>query len=240
MGQIFGGLQGRILGGKNSQINRRKNPEYYRKLGCNIAILHKKARHSPQLAEIVGIILGDGGITHNQLKVTLNSIKDYDYSLYVMDQLKKTFGLKVGCFKKKDSNAIDIYISSVNLVVYLTKLGLIVGDKTKHQVDVPKWVKDNITYSKHCLRGLMDTDGGIFRNTYISNHKKYSYLKACFTNYSKPLIRFANETLIKLNYSPSVIRGNKVWISSQKQTFRYLKEIGTSNVRLSSVAGKIH
>ena len=69
MGSIFGGISGRKLGGTNSQKNRRKNPELYRRLGCPIAFPHKKARHSPQLAEIVGIILGDGGITHNQLKI---------------------------------------------------------------------------------------------------------------------------------------------------------------------------
>lgn len=232
MGIRFGGAIGRSLGGRNSQLCRKINPGYYRKRGCNVAIDCKFPEKSDALAEIVGVILGDGGLSYNQLHITLNSIKDHNYCFYLKDQIEKVFGMKVGVFKKKNANAIELYVSGVNFVQRLVEIGMRVGNKTRLQVAVPGWIVDNLNYSKCCLKGLMDTDGGVFRNTYLSNKKKYSYLKMCFTNKSVPLIDFVYNTLLALGYRPSKINSSKVWISSQKRTLKYLNDVGTSNQRL--------
>lgn len=38
---------------------------------------------SPQLAELAGVIFGDGGISQYQLTITLNRLSDLEYSKYV-------------------------------------------------------------------------------------------------------------------------------------------------------------
>lgn len=223
----------RIKGGQISQRKRRELPDYYRSLGCNVAKKFIEPKHSEKLAEIVWIILGDGGITQNQLKVTLNSEADLGYDSYLCKRLKELFGTDIGQFKRKKAKAIDIFVSGVELVGVLKKIGLKVGNKVLQQVAVPKWIVDDPTYSRLCLRGLMDTDGGIFKNEYKTGNVKYSYLKVCFTNKSVPLINFVETTLKQFGFNPKVYNHSKVWLCSEKEVIRYLNFVGSSNNRLN-------
>lgn len=232
MDMRFGGLEGRRKGGQNSQKTRRLNPEHYRDLGCIVAKKSSTPEHSIELAEFMGLELGDGGLTYNQIRIALNSEKDLDYSVYVRKLIEKLFQQKVGSFVRKDSKCIVLYASGVNLISTLCSLGLKVGDKVKLQVDVPEWIKRNLLFSQWCLRGLMDTDGGVFFDRYSVNGKKYCYRKICFTNMSIPLIDFVFESLVNLGFHPQLYRHNKVWLYSYKEVQKYLEIIGSSNNRL--------
>lgn len=67
----------RIKGGHNSQIARKNNPEYYASLGCPIPrSFNFPATNTIELAEFVGILLGDGCIQPEQVSITLNSVAD--------------------------------------------------------------------------------------------------------------------------------------------------------------------
>lgn len=233
MAEKFGGIEGRKRGGCVSQLRRRQNPKRYIDLGCNVAkrsLVPKKTRY---LSEVIGAILGDGGLTSNQLHITLNSDKDADYCVYLRNLLKRIFVLEVGVFKRKNAKAVVLTVSGVNFVNNLMALGLKIGNKVKQQVEVPEWITNNTDYSKACLRGLMDTDGGVFLDKYVVNGKEYSYLKMCFTNKSKPLITFVFNTLLFFGYNPKLYSDNKVWLYSYREVERYLKEIGSSNNRLN-------
>ena len=219
-------------------MRRKLNPQLYKERGCNIAIESLRPKNSNKLAEIVGVILGDGGMTYNQLRITLNSEKDFDYAIYVGNVLGKLFGVRVGKFKRKDSKCIVLYISGVNIIKCLCNSGLSLGNKVKLQVGVPEWISKNLTYSRWCLRGLMDTDGGVFLDKYTVNGKQYCYKKVCFTNKSMPLIDFVYKTLIKFGFHPQTYSDNKVWLYSYKEVDRYLLEIGSSNQRLNKFKSK--
>jgi hypothetical protein len=183
--------QDRVRGGINSQLARRMNPEKYKALGCPIPREYNiPSLKSEELAEFMGIMLGDGGITSTQFSITLNSIADASYIEYVRNLLRLLFGVDAYIGKRKEANAVVFTLSGVRLITFLKTCGLKVGDKVRNQVDVPQWVKDSTVFSRLCLRGLMDTDGGVFRHTYKVNGKNYCYLKTCFTNMSQPLRRF--------------------------------------------------
>ena len=90
-------------------------------------------------------------------------------------------------------------------------------------------------YSAACLRGLMDTDGGVFLHKYRVNGKIYSYKKICFTNRSVPLLDFVEETLLRLGFNPKKIlkvENKKVWLYNSNEVEEYLGLVGTSNQRL--------
>lgn len=224
--------EGRKKGGLISQQRRRENPEYYRSLGCLIRKNYKFPKKSVFLAEFVGITLGDGGITDQQIKITLNSEADKQYILYVKRLITKLFGYEPSMFIYKHFKAVNLYFGGINLIEYLRNLGLKVGNKVKLQVDVPDWIKNNANFSKFCLRGLMDTDGGIFAHNYSVGGKKYSYLKLNFSNMSQPLRRFVFRTLAKNGFSPKYAGVKHVWLYSATETQRYLQVIGSSNYRL--------
>jgi len=58
-----GTMEGRRKGGANSQTLFRLNPDYAKGIGVIIRKTIRKPRPSVKLAEFIGIVLGDGGIT---------------------------------------------------------------------------------------------------------------------------------------------------------------------------------
>lgn len=193
--------------------------------------------YSRKLAEFVGILLGDGGITNEQIQITLNSIADKEYLEYVKTLAKNLFKVAPKTFKKKDCNANVIYYNGVNLVNFLKEIGLKTGNKVKQQVGVPPWINKKC-YKIACLRGLMDTDGGVFIHRYKVNGKEYSYKKICFTNYSVPLLSFVHRTLSELGFTPKIINdigmvNKKVWLYNSKEVKQYFEVVGSSNERLN-------
>lgn len=235
--QIYGCTlthQDRVKGGTNSQQRRKDNPEYYKKLGCNIRKTFKYPRKdNPSFAEFIGIMLGDGHLGQNgQIQITLNSIADKQYIFYVQSLIKKLFGQPAGIHKVKSCNAKVVYLTGKDVVDFLLKSGMRHGNKTKIQVDVPNWIKKNKELSIQCVKGLMDTDGGIFVHKYKVNGKYYSYYKLQFCSTSQPLRHFVHNTLIQNNFSSKMQGSKHVWLYSQDETKQYLQVIGSSNPRL--------
>lgn len=187
------------------------------------------------LAEFVGLVLGDGGITMRQLCITLNSEKDTELAKFVMDLGEKLFGEKPKVLKERKRKALRLYYNGELLVKYLIKIGLKTGNKVKQQVGVPKWIKNSNKFRTSCLRGLMDTDGGVFVHKYKVNGKLYSYKKICFSNRSLPLLDFVYQTLEDVGFNPKLIKdieNKKVWLYNSNEVRSYLSLIGTRNPRL--------
>lgn len=193
------------------------------------------SRLNTGLAEFVGLTLGDGGITSGQLCITLNSEKDTELTKFVINLGERLFGEKPRILKERRCKAFRIYYNGESLVKYLLKIGLKTGNKVKQQVDVPEWIKRSDKFRISCLRGLMDTDGGVFVHKYKVNGKLYSYKKICFSNHSLPLLNFVHQTLKRAGLNPKLItniENKKVWLYNSNEVRSYLKLIGTRNPRL--------
>lgn len=186
---------------------------------------------SPFLAEFVGILLGDGGISKRQVVVTLHRYDDKEYSDYVRALAEKLFSVAPGIYKNKKSLADSIVISRTELVQFcVAKLGLKIGNKVRQQVDVPTWIKHKKCYRVACLRGLVDTDGCVINHRYIAKGKKYCYKKLSFTNSSMPLLQFVFETLSAFGMNPRATKnGKEVRLESQADMKRYFDVVGSNN-----------
>ncbi len=192
----------------------------------------KKPHFSKELAEFVGIILGDGGITKRQIAISLNSKCENEYSRFVKSLIKKLFNVYVGtCYDKKYSS-LDLLVSRSELVRFcIEKLGLTRGDKVKQQVDIPEWIKQNKPYLTACVRGLMDTEGCAFSHRYKVNGKIYSYKKLAFKNSSYPLIKSVYDFLKNIGlHHPRIAKNRKeVRIESKRDVQKYFQLIGFHN-----------
>src|SRR3989344_4131780 len=80
--------------------------------------IHQK---STELAELCGILIGDGGISKYQVRITLNGETDKMYSKFVVKLLSKLFGVKPMVYKIKNKKAVNICISRSDLVDFLIK-----------------------------------------------------------------------------------------------------------------------
>lgn len=191
----------------------------------------EKPAFSEKLAEFIGIMLGDGGISEHQMTVTLHRVTDREYSLFVRKLIKKLFGIKAGIYCDKQFLADSIVISRTNLVKYcIEKLGLKKGNKVRQQVDIPNWIKENDEYSVACLRGLIDTDGCVILHKYLSKGKMYCYKKISFTNRSKSLLLSVSTVLLGIGIRHRITKnGWDIRIEAREEVEKYFQTVGTSN-----------
>lgn len=191
----------------------------------------KKPKFSKELAEFVGIVLGDGGISKYQVYVTLHMRDDKNYSKFVNKLIKKLFEVPIRKFLRKEDLTIRLVISRVGLVRFcVQKLGLKMGNKIKQQVDIPSWIKNNKKFSVACLRGLFDTDGCVFYHRYKVNRKQYVYKKISFTSHSKPLLCSVLKILKNLNIGARITKsGQDVRIDAQRDVKEYVEVVDFHN-----------
>lgn len=185
-----------------------------------------KPMRSPRLAEFVGIVLGDGGIANYQVTVTLNAVTDKSYADFVAREIGQLFGLTPSRYTR--GNACVIVVSSVELVEFLRRTGLVRGNKVEHQVDLPAWVLKEPRYLKASLRGLIDTDGSVYSSTHRVKGTSYHHASMCFRNYSNPLVETVHRILAALGYHPTRGR-NCVYLYRQRDIQKYFNEVGTHN-----------
>ena len=206
---LLGNIESRRKGGKVSQERRREDPEKYKLLGCKVRKKFPKLRYSKDLAELCGILLGDGGITNAQVTVSLNRYVDKPYSVFVDSLFNKIFAEHP--YKMLGKNVIVLVLSGVNLVEALEKLGLKRGNKITYQVDIPGWIMENPRYARACLRGLIDTDGCVFTHRHYIGGHKYLHMGLNFSSHSRPL-QIGVNNLLSANGIKSSLAGHGVYV----------------------------
>lgn len=191
----------------------------------------KRPRKCIELAEFVGIVLGDGGISAKQVTITLHRVTDREYADYVKKLIGKLFGVPVGVYSSPRYLADNYIISRVGLVDFLVEeMGLKKGNKIKNRIDIPDWIKENNKFSMACLRGLVDTDGSIFIHKYFSRGKQYGYKKMSYCSRSLPLLKSASIILNKLDIGHRFTKDNfEIRIESQENLNKYFCLVGSSN-----------
>lgn len=188
MGIRFGGAVGRSLGGRNSQLNRRANPDFYRSLGCLMPNVFHRPNKSQKLAELIGIVLGDGGLTRDQCQITLSFKDDREFAVYVSDLIEELFAKKPTIAEYPNHGCRRVIITGVDFVRMMVGFGLRIGNKTKNQVEIPGWIRKNKLLYKASIRGLFDTDGGTFTHRHWVGGHRYRHFGITFTSASKPIL----------------------------------------------------
>ena len=198
----------------------------------NNIIFRRKYVHLPgasiKLAEFIGIMMGDGGLSERQAIITLHHINDLEYSTFVADLMEGLFKVRPRIYHSAKNSVNDIVLSRSELVDHLHSLGLPLGNKVKQQFDIPEWIRQNKKFLIACVRGLVDTDGCIFTHSYKVKGKWYHYKKLSFTSYSEPLRFSVARTLSDLGMSPRVT-GKDVRLDSIADMKRYLSIVGSHN-----------
>ena len=174
--------------------------------------------YSSELAELLGVLLGDGSITHFQIWVTLGT-KEMAYAKYVLTLIQKVFGGTPRITIRK-SGYKDVYLGSTLATKWLFQEGL-VRNKVLSQVGVPTWIFDSDDYMKSFLRGFFDTDGSIYKLRYGT--------QISLTNHSWPLLCSLQKMLQLLRYHPSAISLHKVYLTRVPEIKKFFREIQPAN-----------
>jgi len=205
---------------------------------------HRKTIRIPKaselLAEFFGIMLGDGGINNLwQANITMNSIKDAEYSLYVKKLIQNLFDISPAIRKRKGRNAVVISVASTTLVDFLVTHGLPRGNKLKNGVRIPDWILQKRSYRIACVRGLMDTDGCLFVHSHRVRGKPYKNIGLCFTSYSPEMLGQVVGVFEEFGVIPHIgSQGRDIYLYRADAVAKYLEVFGTSNTRISSLYKK--
>ena len=217
-----GTLEGRIKGGRNSMATHRRL-----KTGFRIRKRFLKLRKTNELAEFIGIMLGDGNMTETQVRVTLSRRDEGDYAQYISRLMRRLFSKNPSHAERK--GIIEIIISATDLVKRLQERGLVVGDKISNNAKLPDWVGKREKWIMSALKGLFDTDGSVYSDRHTISGKKYMSICVAYTSYSPPLLESISQNLELLGFSPTLSSKKRVMIRRRDEIVSFFRMIKPSN-----------
>jgi hypothetical protein len=190
--------------------------------------------HNASLAELLGIIFGDGAIGNPwQIVISLNSVSDKKYALYVKELFNDLFGITCAMRKRPKQNALVVVCSSTAIVDYLVEKGAARGNKLKQNLGIPSWIKTDNNFFKFFIRGLIDTDGCIYLHKHFTKQKYYVNIGLCFTNFSTGILASVNEFLKQNGINSHISdKGRRIYLYNQESEKNYLDIFGSSNPRI--------
>jgi intein/homing endonuclease len=162
--------------------------------------------NSEKLAELVGIIFGDGSMNiyknSNKVEAILavsgHSTDDNEYLVdYVSELIKNLFGITPTTKFKKGQNTMYLRIGSKGIVNFLMSKGVKLSPK--ENLKIPNWIIENKLYMVSFLRGLIDTDGSLAIKRKGRKYPYYPTIK--ITSKCKPFIEFLSIYLNKEGFS---------------------------------------
>lgn len=227
---------GRI--GGDAEYRKKKWYEWWEREGrfkkhpiINVSLPINIPQKSAELAEFIGIVLGDGGITSTQVTITLHKFDDRDFIQYVNNLFQKLFKLKPSIYARKGENVVGIMASRTNLVKFMVSMGLKIGGKVRQQVGVPYWIEKSESFIKSCLRGLFDTDGCFYIDKHRYKDKVYYNCAMNFSNRSLPILFFFKTRLEQLGFHPTRNKKFNISLRKENEIIRYFQMIGSSNLK---------
>ena len=224
-----GSLESRRKGGRISCERFRDNPQLAQAVGFRMRKVITRPKKSALLAEFIGIMLGDGCLSSRfQVGIAFNAETDRDYGGYLQHLFQELFGVSATIQQRSNTHGWTVVASSRALVEHLQTIGLVFGNKVTNQVDVPEWIWREPVYQQACLRGLMDTDGSVYRYAHNVHGHRYDHVGLCFTNHSRPLL-LSTERLLKICGFHPCIGGYHVSLNRQAEIWKYFHLIGSRN-----------
>lgn len=175
-------------------------------------------RRDGDLAELMGVVYGDGNISKfprtERLIIAANSNATGFINRYA-GLVEKIFDKKPVLMKVYNSNCVRISVYQN----YISKrLGIPSGNRSNIKVILPSWIKDNTEILKRFLRGLYEAEGS------FCVHKPTSTYKLLFSNKNESLLKLVYDSLIMLGFHAN-LSGYKVQISRKEEVYRSMEEL---------------
>jgi DNA-binding transcriptional regulator WhiA len=195
---------------------------------------------SPELAELVGALIGDGFIYNNfnkyRIGFTGNQINDKAYFDFLKGLILKVWNKEAKI--KERWRGLRIVINSKEAVTFLiNELKLPFGEGKCEKVTIPKEIIDDWGLAKYAIRGIVDTDGSVFVAKKPGIDK---YPSIEITTVSSKLALQLKNILEKQGFRVAKIwaykskfkKGRityKVPLNGKKNIIKWINEIGFSN-----------
>jgi hypothetical protein len=215
---------GQIKGGKSVRVRKNLFKEKTPKILCET---------SDNLAEIIGITIGDGSIytipnkSIFQVFIGGNIKNEKQYLLgYIKPLFEKVFKLKMNT--KINGNEFFVWKQSKDLVYTLNYYGLPSGNKKKNNISIPNWIMNDTNFLKACIRGIVDTDGCLYPKN-KTNRYPTIWISSAIPNLRKSITLAFNE--LGINLSRWKESRNDAYIDRKVDVIKYYNEIKFNNTK---------
>ncbi|MFB6099947.1 MAG: hypothetical protein ABEK16_01615 [Candidatus Nanohalobium sp.] len=197
---------------------------------------------NPDLAEFVGIMLGDGSIGRYEcsrgdsssseqfvVKVTISK-DESDYEDYIFDLFEKLFAIEPISYRKKNENTLDIRCFNPDLFDFMTgQVGLKTAPKKDRALIPERYMTEELR--KEVLRGYFDTDGSLV----LTDNNGYLYPRLEMKISRSPM----QEQFVQLIEDEGFRFGNyelengkiRIQMNGEEQLQKWVEEVGFSNQR---------
>jgi len=177
-----------------------------------IRVSYPLFKRSGDLAELIGVILGDGYIgkfpRSEVLQIFSNSNNQGFIDRYT-GLVEKLFNKTPAVAKRRNANCTNITIYQKDIS---KRLGIPVGARKNKYFEIPKWIWKNEEYLIRYLRGLYEAEGS------FSVHLPTCTHKFAFANINISLLNNVYWSLKKLGFNPHRTRVS-IQISRKEEVY---------------------
>ena len=181
-----------------------------------IKSVYSPFKQNGDLAELIGMVLGDGHIEKfprtEGLTIVCSSNKREIIKRY-SGLIAKLFNKKPSIGKIGDKNCIRIRIYQKHISKRLT---IPMGNKNKINIRVPNWIFKNKDFLIRYLRGLYEAEGS------FCIHKPTHTYKLFFSNKNESLLNNVYGALKSLGFHPHKSK-YKIQISRKEEVYKVKK-----------------
>ena len=172
------------------------------------------------LAELIGVILGDGHIRAYPRTEELSVFSNANNPGFVKRYsglIEKIFGKKPATNQHSGENCIRIRIYQKQISA---RLGVPFSPRGKLKIRVPAWILSNKKYIVRYLRGLYEAEGS------HSVHLPTSTYKIQFTNKNISMLENVFKLVSMLGFHPHWTKTNyMIQLSRKEEVFRFMELI---------------
>ncbi len=177
---------------------------------------------SSQLADFIGVVLGDGHI-HKFPRTESLEIYSHAQNLGFIQRysnlVQHVFGKRPKVSKKGDSNCTRIRIYEKHIS---KRLNIPPGNRNHLKIKIPNWIWNNEKFLINCLRGLYEAEG-----SFCVHKPTYTY-KLIFQNNNNALLNFVFSALQELGFHPHRSK-NRIQISRKDEVYNLKNLINFRN-----------
>lgn len=198
---------------------------------CNRPLNPIITNPSKELAEFIGIMLGDGnlGLYNRAYKIRIcgHSSKDKDYLLkFVKPLAEKLFNEKFKTYIH-NNNCLYLMKDSKKIFATLIHFGLKSGNKKLNNISIPKWIFSSNEYVVACVRGLIDTDGSVVN---VKGRRcSFIYFKTGIPNIVKSFTKCMKMLGFRTSKWNHQSNTSQLSICGRDMVKKYYKEVGFNN-----------
>jgi len=171
---------------------------------------------SGDLAELMGVVLGDGHLSRfprtEELTIFSNS-NNRGFIVRYGNLLEKIFNKKPYIAKTSWSNCVRIRIYQKEIK---KRLGIPYSPRGKRTIKIPGWILKNEQYIVRYLRGLYEAEGS------FCIHKPTGTYKFLFRNRNRSMLRNVFRLMKKIGFHPHV-SSEQVQISKKAEVYKAME-----------------